>query len=78
MNEIVNFSGNIESTKTADNILEMPEQGEFRNNCFKNHACKRGRLVNAANNFKDHRRSSSRPGTVMFRGTPSIYFGFRC
>ena len=56
----------------------MPEQGEFCNNCCKNQACKRGRLVNAANDFKDQRRSSNRPATVMFRGTPCIYFGFRC
>ena len=58
--------------------MKMPEQGEFCNNCCKNQACKRGRLVNAANDFKDQRRSSNRPATVMFRGTPCIYFGFRC
>ena len=39
--EIINISGDIGSTKKADNILEIPEQGEFCSYCFKNHKCER-------------------------------------
>ena len=39
INEIANISGNNDSTKTADHILEMSEQGEFGGYCFKNHTC---------------------------------------
>ena len=38
MNEILNISGNINSTKKTDHIMEMPGLREF---CFKNHIYQR-------------------------------------
>ena len=37
MNEILNISGNMDNTKEADHILEIPELGKFCSYCFKNY-----------------------------------------
>jgi len=39
LNQLLNIFGNIESTKKTDQILEIPELGEFCEYCFKNHTC---------------------------------------
>ena len=37
MNEIFNISGNIDSTKRADHIFEMPELAKFCDECLSIH-----------------------------------------
>jgi len=61
LNEILHISGNIESTKKADHILEMPRLGVFwwKLTVY-------DLRINAANYFKDLRRPTIRPATVMF------------
>ena len=64
--------GNIESTKKADNILEMPRLGVFviiNSNML---LLKLGLRINEANYFNNQRRPSIRLATVMFCGTPCI------
>ena len=58
MNEILHISGNIYSTKKADNVLEIPELGEYFG------------IMLQINKFIFQRRLLSCLATIMFRGTP--------
>ena len=70
LNEILNISGNIESTEKADHTLKIPELGEFCGYCFRNYTCEKRLTVYVTNKFKVLGRLSSRLANVMFRGTP--------
>ena len=67
------ISGNIVSTKNADHILEMPWRGVFVIIISIMLLLKLSWRINAANNIKKKRRSSSRLATVMFSGTPCLF-----
>ena len=69
LNEILYMSGNIESTKNADHILEMAGPGEFY---FRNLLLKLGWQINAANYIKNQDDIQVVLHTVMFRGTLCI------
>ena len=69
LNEIIHIFGNIESTKKADHILEMPRSEVSCKFVSLIRLLKLGLKINTANYFKDQRRPSISLASVMFRGT---------
>ena len=65
LNEIPIISGNIDRTKKADHILEIPALGEFCGYFFKNQV-EVGWRLNATNKFQDQKRLLICLATVIF------------
>ena len=74
-----NLSSNIESTKKAGDILEIPWQGLLLLIINSRILLLKSSLkLNVAKYFNDLRRPSSPLATFMFRGTPAVYEANLC
>ena len=64
----IKFSNNVDNTKKADHILEIPGIGNFFYNCLRNLTLilKEGCRLNVTNKYKDQRRLSNRNFSLMY------------